>query len=104
MRTANDTAPQALGRGQDTALVHLTDDLVLMRDPKVGQYILARNIPKARGPELKKFAFWRGGIGKLGREINRRSLEVPAVTLRTVPLEIFFASKGEPFAGETVYG
>lgn len=95
-------------RSKDRLLVHLSEDVVLMHDPEVDQYILAKVITKARGDELQKIAFWRDGLDKLGREIRRREsymrLSVTPESVKTVPLEIFFMQSGEKTRDELVYG
>lgn len=93
---------------QDTHITNLGGNIVVLYDPEVGQWILAKDVRHTKdNRDFRGFAFWRDGLHKLGREIRRRpymNLMIPEATINTVSLEAFFLKMGLPTMDERVFG
>lgn len=93
---------------RDTHIADLGGNIALLYDNEVGQWILAKDVRHTKDyRDFRAFAYWRDGAEKLEREIKRRPymrLAIPTKTVKAVSLDMFFASRGEPFTDEMVYG
>lgn len=94
---------------KDMFIARLGGNIALLLDPELRQYILARDTRHTKSSTaFKKFAFWRDGIGHLGREVRRRQcymrLGVDPVAVKTIPADLMALERGLPTSQERVFG